>query len=184
MSLGIRGEEPQRLIAWSFLPSAIHPAPSRAVIDREQAANLAYRLCAETRHVTLGDSIAAALRSLPSNAPSLGEARLAEGEPVFTYTRTFNAIAAAVEWKPNNAFGISVRKFVEAFGPNPSHVQAEAGEAVVTTPPKISELANDLWEALFGIMRGAVPDDLTNEVLNQLAARMAVAYSISERAAP
>lgn len=184
VSLGIRGEEPQRLIAWSFLPSAIHPAPSRAVIDREQAANLAYRLCAETRHVTLGDSIAAALRSLPSNAPSLGEARLAEGEPVFTYTRTFNAIAAAVEWKPNNAFGISVRKFVEAFGPNPSHVQAEAGEAVVTTPPKISELANDLWEALFGIMRGAVPDDLTNEVLNQLAARMAVAYSISERAAP
>lgn len=129
VSLGIRGEEPQRLIAWSFLPSAIHPAPSRAVIDREQAANLAYRLCAETRHVTLGDSIAAALRSLPSNAPSLGEARLAEGEPVFTYTRTFNAIAAAVEWKPNNAFGISVRKFVEAFGPNPSHVQAEAGEA-------------------------------------------------------
>ena len=184
VSLGIRGEEPQRLIAWSFLPSATHPAPSRAVIDREQAANLAYRLCAETRHVTLGDSIAAALRSLPSNAPSLGEARLAEGEPVFTYTRTFNAIAAAVEWKPNNAFGISVRKFVEAFGPNPSHVQAEAGEAVVTTPPKISELANDLWEALFGIMRGAVPDDLTNEVLNQLAARMAVAYSISERAAP
>ncbi len=147
VSLGIRGEEPQRLIAWSFLPSAIHPAPSRAVIDREQAANLAYRLCAETRHVTLGDSIAAALRSLPSNAPSLGEARLAEGEPVFTYTRTFNAIAAAVEWKPNNAFGISVRKFVEAFGPNPSHVQAEAGEA-------------------------------------ELAARMAVAYSISERAAP
>ena len=139
VSLGIRGEEPQRLIAWSFLPSAIHPAPSRAVIDREQAANLAYRLCAETRHVTLGDSIAAALRSLPSNAPSLGEARLAEGEPVFTYTRTFNAIAAAVEWKPNNAFGISVRKFVEAFGPNPSH---------------------------------------------ELAARMAVAYSISERAAP
>lgn len=82
VSLGIRGEEPQRLIAWSFLPSAIHPAPSRAVIDREQAANLAYRLCAETRHVTLGDSIAAALRSLPSNAPSLGEARLAEGEAV------------------------------------------------------------------------------------------------------
>ncbi len=96
------------------------------------------------RHALL-DNVAneiLALRSLPSNAPSLGEARLAEGEPVFTYTRTFNAIAAAVEWKPNNAFGISVRKFVEAFGPNPSHVQAE------------------------------------------LAARMAVAYSISERAAP
>lgn len=41
-------------------------------------------------------------------------------EPVafktFTYTRTFNAIAAAVEWKPNHAFGISVAKFIEAFG--------------------------------------------------------------------
>jgi hypothetical protein len=40
-----------------------------------------------------------------------------EAEKVFTYQRTFNAIAAAVEWKPHNSFGVSVAKFIEAFGP-------------------------------------------------------------------
>ena len=129
VSLGIRGEEPQRLIAWSFLPSAIHPAPSRAVIDREQAANLAYRLCAETRHVTLGDSIAAALRSLPSNAPSLGEARLAEGEarPAFWHNGMGQMITAAMKasFAPDDRLA---SRFDQPLYAHPSHVQAEAGE--------------------------------------------------------
>ena len=130
VSLGIRGEEPQRLIAWSFLPSAIHPAPSRAVIDREQAANLAYRLCAETRHVTLGDSIAAALRSLPSNAPSLGEARLAEGEAVawrYLERGEWKYVGGLIKPQPGNSYP------VEPLYSHPSHVQAEAGEAMKPT---------------------------------------------------
>lgn len=35
-----------------------------AILDeRERAANVAYRVCAETRHVTLGEAAAAAIRS-------------------------------------------------------------------------------------------------------------------------
>lgn len=31
---------------------------------------------------------------------------------------------------------------------------------------------NDIWEALFGIMRGNVPDEMTEEVCSQLAAAL------------
>lgn len=39
---------------------------------RERCANVGYRICAETRHVTLGDQVAAAIRALPIPA-STGE---------------------------------------------------------------------------------------------------------------
>lgn len=39
--------------------------PEEVEAMREQAAQVAYRVCAETRHVTLGDKVAAAIRTLP-----------------------------------------------------------------------------------------------------------------------
>ena len=91
VSLGIRGEEPQRLIAWSFLPSAIHPAPSReaVIVQRiecvtlrggyEEPADPIWRIeiggiCADFDTQTHAENFAAAIRSLPSNAPSKDQA--------------------------------------------------------------------------------------------------------------
>lgn len=40
---------------------------------------------------------------------------------------------------------------------------------------------NDIWEALFGIMKGNVPDELTVDVLEQLAAQLPIAWVEDER---
>jgi len=46
------------------------------------------------------------------------------------------------------------------------------------TDPAMVLDGNDIWEALFGIMRGNVPDEMTEEVCSQLAAALAVAPTI------
>jgi hypothetical protein len=46
------------------------------------------------------------------------------------------------------------------------------------TDPAMVLDGNDIWEALFGIMRGNVPDEMTEEVCSQLAAALAAAPTI------
>ena len=48
----------------ALIPPMPAPSPPVALVDAEDAAQVAYRICAETRHVTLGDRAAAAIRAL------------------------------------------------------------------------------------------------------------------------
>lgn len=55
---------------------------------------------------------------------------------------------------------------------------AHAASLLPATDPAMVLDGNDIWEALFGIMRGNVPDEMTEEVCSQLAAALAAAPTI------
>ena len=77
------------------------------MLDDDKFVQLISRGAAEDlAHSILGNLAA----SVPTAQPGLQVA-----DP-FPYQKTFNAIAAAVEWREHRMFGISVQKFVEAFG--------------------------------------------------------------------
>ena len=138
-----RGEDSIRLA----LLSAIHPAPSReaVIVQRiecvtfqngyEEPADPIWRIeiggiCADFDTQTHAENFATAIRSLPSNAPSLGEARLAEGEAVawrYLERGEWKYVGGLIKPQPGNSYP------VEPLYSHPSHVQAEAGEAMKPT---------------------------------------------------
>ncbi|MCD4509757.1 hypothetical protein LQT97_00770 [Brucella pseudogrignonensis] len=66
--IGIENRTAQEVfdIMCDRIMSAIEPAPSPRAQALEEAAQVAYRVCAEIRHITLGDKAAAAIRALSS----------------------------------------------------------------------------------------------------------------------
>lgn len=50
-----------------------------------------------------------------------------------------------------------------------------------TKPVSAGELANEIWEYLFGVTRDAVPEALTDDVLKTIAELLLSGYHITRR---
>jgi len=68
--LGVIWQDGEFLASYGeVLSTPTSQPPAAETRLREEAANIGYRICAETRHVTLGDKVAAAIRAIPLTQP-------------------------------------------------------------------------------------------------------------------
>jgi hypothetical protein len=89
-------------------------------VAKEQALRIAQRI--RIRSLASEKAQESETKSEPSDVPEYLRATAQDQDLKpprhdWPYTRTFNAIAAAIEWRENKQIGVSVEKFAASFGP-------------------------------------------------------------------